>query len=104
MIPGPYESQSKGFVRSFIHLGTSKHSFQEGFLVQQWSVYSGLFLSFAGGAGPCSYSIFGIGIAIAESASPHLHCIVAAEEVNGKRGMRYIERSDLTAGGFCYVT
>jgi hypothetical protein len=63
MIPGPYES-NQGFVRSFIHLGTSKAFVSGRFLVQQLERLQRIILSFSGGAGPCSHSMFGIGIAL----------------------------------------
>jgi hypothetical protein len=55
MIPSPYEP-SRGFVRSFIHLGSSKHSFQEVSctIVEH---FQRTILSFSFGAGPCSHSI-----------------------------------------------
>jgi hypothetical protein len=84
MIPGPYES-NRGFVRSFMHLGPSKHSFQGGFFVQHWSIFSGLLVIFRRGWALFTLDIR-IGIAIAGSALPYLDCIVAAEEVNGREG------------------
>jgi hypothetical protein len=50
MIPGPYES-NQGFVRSFIHLGASKHSFQGGFLYNSGALTAGLFCHFQAGLG-----------------------------------------------------
>ena len=83
MIPGPYESNQR--LRTFFY--TLGH--QQAFIFREVSCTTverlqWIILSFSGGAGPCSHSIFGIGIAIAENAPPHLDRIVAAEEVNGR--------------------